>query len=201
MSHGLSEASIDTPMESTFEAISDLPQRFSALEAEVRKLQSQSPDPNSLNLLVFDGSRDKLLAAFVIATGAAACGMTVKMFFTFWATPALRKGGQIGRKSLVEWAFGWMLPASIHKTRLSKLDMGGLGRALMDREMNRKRIAGFQDLIQTAADLGVQISVCDMSMQLMGIRQEELIDYPGLGMCGVASFVDDAANANTTLFI
>ena len=155
-----------------------------------------------MNLLVFESHRDRLLAAFVMATGAAACGMQVSMFFTFWGTAALRKGGrQFGRKTLVERAFGWMLPACPRKTKLSHLDMCGLGRLLMSREMKKKNIADLNDLIETAGELGVVIRVCEMSMQLMGIRREELIDYPSLEYCGVAKFVDEAASANTTLFI
>ncbi|MCD0463733.1 DsrE/DsrF/DrsH-like family protein [Roseiconus lacunae] len=159
-------------------------------------------DPNALNLLVFDSGKDKLLAAFVMATGAAACGMKVSMFFTFWATAALRKGGsQASQKSMVEKAFGWMLPNSIHRTKLSKMDFCGLGRAMMAQEMKRKNIADLDQLIETAADLGVTIKVCEMSMQLMGLRREELIDYPGLDYCGVAKFTEQAALSNTTLFI
>lgn len=171
--------------------------RLAALEAKVAEL----PDPNRLNLLVFEGSRDRLLAAFVMATGAAACGAQVTMFFSFWATAVLRKGGQVGKKTLVERAFGWMLPANLGRTKLSHMDMGGLGRRLMQREMKSKNIADLDELIRVAADLGVSIRVCEMSMRLMGIRREELIDYPNLTFCGVANFVDDAAKANTTLFI
>lgn len=179
-----------------------LKERLGALEAKVSRSEGQIADVNQLNLLVFNGDRDKLLAAFVMGTGAAACGMNVKMFFTFWATAALRKGGpQFGKKSLVERAFGWMLPGSMQQTKLSQMDMGGMGRMLMAREMKKKNVADLNELVATAADLGVEISVCEMSMQLMGIRREELIDYPGLSYCGVAKFVDDAAKANTTLFI
>jgi len=175
------------------------------LQKRIKQLEKQSaiaPDPNCLNLLVFEAHRDRLLAAFVMATGAAACGMEVNMFFTFWATSALKQGGpQLGKKSLVERAFGWMLPSSSQGTKLSQMDMCGIGRVLMDREMKKKNIADLDVLIKTAADLGVKISVCEMSMQLMGIRREELIDYPGIEFCGVAKFVEEAATANTTLFI
>jgi len=151
--------------------------RVEALE----KKAAEAPDPTAMNLLVFDGSRDRLLAAFVMATGAAACGFNVRMFFTFWGTAALKKSGpQIGKKTLVERAFGWMLPCGVGATRLSKMDMCGIGRALMDREMRNKNVANLEQLIKTAAELQVRISVCEMSMQLMGIRREELIDYPEL---------------------
>jgi peroxiredoxin family protein len=179
--------------------LGELEQRLAALEGKAAKPVG---DPNRLNLLVFEAHRDRMLAAFVMATGAAACGMEVSMFFTFWGTAALRKGGpQIGKKSLVERAFGWMLPGSPRHTKLSQMDMCGLGRALMSREMKRKNIADLDALIETASELGVTIRVCEMSMQLMGIRREELIDYPGIEYCGVAKFVDEAATANTTLFI
>lgn len=176
-----------------------LQERISALEEQQ---SPQAPDCNKMNLLVFDSSRDRLLAAFVMATGAAACGMDVSMFFTFWATAAMRKGcGQFGRKTLVERAFGWMLPGSLSRTRLSQMDMCGMGRFLMGREMKKKNVADLDQLLDTAGDLGVRICVCEMSMRLMGIRREELIDYPQLEYCGVAKFVEQASHSNTTLFI
>jgi peroxiredoxin family protein len=179
--------------------IAEIEQRLTQLEQFSRQPR---PDTNSLNLLVFEGTRDRLLAAFVMATGAAACGMKVTMFFTFWGTAALRKE-RVARqqKSWIERALGWMLPSSFRSTKLSQLDMCGLGRLLISREMRKKNIADLPELLKVAADLGVTIRVCEMSMKLMGIHREELLDYPGLEFCGVASFVEDAATANTTLFI
>ncbi|PNY35419.1 hypothetical protein C2E31_18095 [Rhodopirellula baltica] len=128
--------------------------------------------------------------------------MDVRMFFTFWATPALRRGGMsAGKKSVIEKAFGWMLPASAKRTKLSQMDFAGIGRAMMQREMRRKNVADLETLIGTAGDLGVKIQVCEMSMRLMGIDRAELIDYPDMDYCGVATFVSQAAQANTTLFI
>lgn len=181
------------------QTLSDLEQRIAALESQAARGHA---DPNRLNLLVFESHRDRLLAAFVIATGAAACGMEVTMFFTFWGTSALRKSGHTAHdKSFVERAFGWMLPKSARHTPLSRMDMLGLGRRLMSREMKKKNIADLDQLIQTAAELGVTLRVCEMSMQLMGIRREELIDYPGLELCGIATFTDEVASSNSTLFI
>lgn len=182
----------------SLELIESLTRRIEALE----KTAANAPDANAINLLVFEGSRDRLLAAFVMATGAAACGFRVQMFFTFWGTAALKKTGpQFGKKTLVERAFGWMLPCGVRSTKLSHMDMFGIGRALMNREMKKKNVADLDELISTAADLGVKISVCEMSMKLMGIRREELIDYPDLSYCGVATFADLAGRANTTMFI
>ncbi|MCA9043860.1 MAG: DsrE/DsrF/DrsH-like family protein [Planctomycetaceae bacterium] len=181
------------------------PAEIQELQARMEKLEARlndAPDPNTMNLLVFDASRDRLLAAFVMANGAAACGMNVSMFFTFWGTAALKKDAAQSRgKSWVEWAFGWMLPRGAGRTALSQMDMCGLGRMLMQSEMKKKNIADLDQLIPTAAELGVKIRVCEMSMQLMGIRREELIDYPGLDYCGVATFADLTSKANTTLFI
>lgn len=180
----------------------ELINRIDTLQNRIDELEEQTPDSNSMNLMVFDSHRDRLLAAFVMATGAAACGMNVRMFFTFWGTAALKNGGPQSRgKSLVEWAFGWMLPSAAGNTKLSQMDMLGVGRRLMQSEMARKNIADIDELMETASDLGVKISVCEMSMKLMGIQREELIDYPNLEFCGAAQFVDYAARANTTLVL
>jgi peroxiredoxin family protein len=151
-------------------------------------------------LLVFSGELDRLLAAFTVATGAAACGMPVSMFFTFWGAAALKKSGpQTAGKSLVERMFGWMLPGGLQRRRLSRLDMGGAGRALLGREMQRKQMPDLAALIALAAESGVRLYVCDSTLHLMGIRPEELIDYPGRQLCGVAQFVDLAATSRTSL--
>lgn len=173
------------------------------LEARIATLEAKHVEnSNGISLLVFSGERDKLLAAFVMATGAAASGMRVSMFFTFWGTAGLKSSkAQIGKKSLVERAFGWMLPGGVSQTKLSRMDMFGVGRKLMSVEMKKKGVADLPQLIELAAELGVELRVCEMSMQLMGITAEELIDYPNLTFCGVSSFVDQAADSNTTLFI
>ena len=176
--------------------LSQLESRIAALEASAAKTT------NTFNMLVFSGERDKLLAAFVMATGAAASGMDVRMFFTFWGTAALKKSkAQVGQKTLVERAFGWMLPGGVSQTKLSKMDMAGIGRQLMSSEMKKKGVANLPQLIDLAAELNVKIQVCEMSMELMGIRAEELIEYPQLEYCGVATFVDHSTEANTTLFV
>lgn len=180
--------------------VTQLESRLAELENRVAGVGQA--DSNKVNLLVFSGDRDKLLAAFVMATGAAASGMQVNMFFTFWATACLKKSSaQVGNKSFVERAFGWMLPGGVKQTKLSNMDMMGMGRFLMSAEMKKKGVADLPQLIDLARDLGVEIQVCEMSMRLMGIREEELIDYPNVEYCGVATFMDEASRANTTLFI
>ena len=200
------------------ESLAELQRRVEALEADFArgsqgeslqnlsvpgiKAVSGTGQDERLTLLVFSGELDRLLAAFVLATGAAACGTKVSMFFTFWATAALKKSGRQARgKSVVERMFGWMLPGGLNRRKLSHLDMLGAGRWMMCREMANKNIASLPEMIAVADELGVEISLCDMSMSLMGIRDEELIDYSHFQKCGVASFLDLAASSKTTLFI
>ena len=178
---------------------------FSSLESRIKNLEervSSAPDPNQINLLVFSGERDKLLAAFNMATGAAACGYETTMFFTFWATPALRNPDATGgKKTLIEKMFGWMLPSSISSTPLSHMDFAGVGRKMMTNQMKKKGIADLQDLLDLAGELGVRVLVCDVSMKLMGITTDELIEYPNLEYCGVATFLELSSRANTTIFV
>lgn len=181
-----------------WESFSQLEKRLKDLE----RLTASAADTNQLNMLVFSNSRDRLLVSFMMANTAASLGMEVSMFFAFWGTSVLKKGGaQIGKKSLVERAFGWMLPNGVRRTKLSQMDMCGMGRLLMSREMKRKNVADLDELLAVAGELGVRISACEMSMNLMGIRREELIDYPNLSFCGATSFIEATTKANTTLIV
>jgi peroxiredoxin family protein len=155
-----------------------------------------------LCLIVFSGEMDKLLAAFVLATGAAASGMSVSMFFTFWGTAALKKGRfQIKGKPWMERMFGWMTPSGLQNVPLSQLNMCGIGRWLIRREMKHKKVPDLPQLMEMAGELGVEILICEMSMSLMGIRLEELIDYPNRKIVGVAYCLNACGEARTTLFI
>ncbi len=190
------ESSVATGV--TSDALAD---RITKLEQRLSQLEERISS-DRLTLVVFSGELDRLLASFVIANGAAACGMQVTMFFTFWGAASLKKNGRQGRgKTAVERMFGWMLRGGVRRCKLSRLDMLGLGRRIMRREMARKNVADLPELIETAADLGVQIRVCEMSLSLMGIRREELIDYPHMEFCGVAGMLDHAGDSNATLFI
>lgn len=185
------------PTPSPLSAQKDLATRVAELEARLARM----PDPDAMTLLVFSGDLDKLLAAFTIANGAAATGMQVRMFFTFWGAAALKSRTLLAGKSLVERAFGLMLPGGLEHRALSKLDMLGIGRRLMAREMRRKNVADLPELIAQAASLGVEIYLCEMSMELMGILPAELVDYPNVQFCGAVKFADLAASGNTSFFI
>ena len=156
--------------------------------------------PNGKTIIVFDGDMDKVLASFVIANGALAMGRPVTMFFTFWGLNALRKSEKVPlKKSATEKMFGAMLPRGSAKLKLSKMNMAGLGTAMMKRIMNDKNIDSLEEMMKKAMDNGVKIIACSMSMDVMGIRPEELID--GVEIGGVGTYLGDAEESNVNLFI
>nr|MCR5102152.1 DsrE/DsrF/DrsH-like family protein [Butyrivibrio sp.] len=146
------------------------------------------------------GDMDKVLASFVIANGALAMGRNVTMFFTFWGLTALRKEQKITvPKSFIEKMFGAMLPRGSKKLKLSKMNMAGMGTKMMRGIMKDKNIDSLEDMMKKAMDNGVKIIACSMSMDVMGIKKEELID--GVEIGGVGTYLGDAENSNVNLFI
>ena len=163
---------------------------------------ANKPNGNGLSMVIFSGDMDKVLAAFIIAIGASAIDMPVSMFFTFWGLNVLRSDlpAQLkSSKSLVEKMFGRMMPRGASKLHLSKMDMGGMGTLLMKREMKKKKVSDLPTLLKEARELGVKLVACEMSMDIMGIKIEELI--PGIERVGVAIFIDSAKDSKMTLFI
>lgn len=156
--------------------------------------------PDGKTMIVFSGDFDKVLASFIIANGAAAMGRPVTMFFTFWGLSALRKQNPPSvRKNFMEKMFGFMLPKGSTKLGLSKMNMGGLGTAMMKKIMRDKNVNSLEDLIKSAMQNGVKIMACTMSMDVMGITKEELID--GIEYVGVGTYLGDAEESNVNLFI
>ena len=151
-------------------------------------------------MIMFSGDLDKAMAGLIIANGAAAMGDEVTMFFTFWGLNILRKAQKIKvRKSFMEKMFGFMMPRGADKLGLSKMNMGGMGTLMMKGIMRKKRVSSLPELIKSAQDLGVKFIACTMSMDVMGIKQEELID--GVEFAGVATYLGEADEANVNLFI
>jgi len=171
--------------------------------AEIKdKLNSAPGMENKLSMIVFSGDLDKHLASLIIATGAAAMGMKVVLFYTFWGTAALRDPAKkVGGKTFMGRMFGFMLPKGRNKLKLSQMHMAGMGTAMLKGLMKQKNVASLDQLFEVAAALGVQINICEMSMDLMGMKKEEMIDYPGLKVCGVATFLADAKESAVQLFI
>ena len=153
-----------------------------------------------MTLIMFSNDMDKAMAAFILATGAASAGMNVTMYFTFWGLALLRKRNYFRRgKTLVERMFGWMLPEGPEGTRLSKMNFLGAGTSLMKSVMRKKKIPRLKDLVNMASSLDVKIVACTTSMEIMGIKTEELIDNIEVG--GVATYLGDARESAVNLFI
>ncbi len=156
--------------------------------------------PKGKTIIVFDGDMDKVLASFVIANGALAMGRPVTMFFTFWGLTALRKTKKVKtKKNFIEKMFGMMLPRGAKKLKLSKMNMGGIGSKMMKNIMKDKNIDSLEEMMQKAMDNGVKIIACSMSMDVMGIKPEELID--GVEIGGVGTYLGDAEESDVNLFI
>lgn len=155
---------------------------------------------SSKTIIMFSGDLDKAMAGLIIANGAAAMGDDVTIFFTFWGLNILRKAQKIAvRKSFMEKMFGWMMPRGADKLGLSKMNFGGMGAAMMKSIMRKKNVNTLPLLIRNAQDMGVKFIVCTMSMDVMGIKEEELID--GVEYAGVATYLGEADQSNVNLFI
>jgi len=181
--------------------LEELEAQFTELKGQLESLQKKTPE-NKLSIIMFSGDLDKALASLIIATGATAMGVDVVMFFTFWGTALMRdKGKKVGGKDMMGKMFGTMLPKGTGDLKLSKMNMGGMGTAMMKSLMKKKNVASLEELLALAGELGVKIFICEMSMDLMGFKREEMIDYPGLDYAGVATFLDEAIDSKMQLFI
>jgi peroxiredoxin family protein len=154
---------------------------------------------NRVTLVVFSGDFDRQLASLVIATGAAAMGMEVSIFYTFWGLSALKRGTQLGGKTLKEKMFAVMTPDRIDKLPVSKMNFAGVGRAMLMSMMRDKDVTSIDELFGMAREMNVKMIACTLSMDVMGITKEELIDGVALG--GVATFLGDAARSKVAMFI
>ena len=151
-------------------------------------------------MVVFSGDLDKAIAAFIIANGAASMGHKVTMFFTFWGLNILRKSEQVNvKKNLIERMFGFMMPRGAGKLTLSQMHMAGMGTAMIKSIMRKKNVNSLPELVQSALDNGVKLLGCQMTMDLMGIKKEELLD--GVEIAGVATMVHSSDESNATIFI
>lgn len=169
-------------------------------EEKSNNVGTQAELPQGKTMIVFSGDLDKVLASFIIANGAAAMGRPVTMFFTFWGLNALRKSEkQKVKKPLLDGMFGMMMPRGTSRLKLSNMNMGGMGTKMMKKVMNDKNVDSLEDLMKKAMENGVKLVACTMSMDVMGITKEELID--GVELAGVAAYLGDAEQSNVNLFI
>ncbi len=151
-------------------------------------------------MVIFSGDLDKALAGCIIANGVIASGHQASMFFTFWGLNLLRKNEPVKvKKNLVERMFGWMMPRGTQKAKLSQMHLAGMGTAMIKGIMKKKNVDSLPAMLQMAIDNGVRIQACQMSMDLMGIKREELID--GIEVVGVATMLAASDDSNGVIFI
>ena len=166
---------------------------------DARLQQAGASENNRASLLVFSGDMDRLFAAFTVALASAASGLEVSMYFTFWGLTALRKRKTFAGKTLGEKMVAMMLPAGPASVGTSQMHMGGIGPRFFKHLMKRRNVETLPNMIEIAREMGVKMIACEMSMNVMGITREELID--GLSYGGAATYVADAAGAKVTLFV
>lgn len=155
----------------------------------------------SVTIVIFSGELDKAIAAYVIATAAASMGMGVNMFFTFWGMNIIKKqGGLIKGRHWMQKMLNVMNYGHARKLALSKMNMLGMGPAMLKTMMSQKRVPTLHEFIRTAASLGVKMYACEMSMSVMGLKKEDFIDECA-GIIGAVSYLADAKESNVNLFI
>mgnify|MGYP000001292127 FL=1 len=178
------------------------------IEADVTKDGSQSAlapcsscvQEQSISIVLFSNDLDKALAAMILANGFAAAGVKVNVFFTFWGLSVLRKNpAPYVKKNFISKLFGWMLPKGARKLAMSKMDMMGMGTAMMRNVMKKQNVLTLPELIKNARDAGVRFIACDMAMGIMGITREELVEVDEVA--GVATFAELAKHGQNALFI
>lgn len=177
---------------------SALEERLAQLESRIEELEERMPK-DKVTMVVFSGEMDRVFASFIIATGAAAMGQEVSMFFTFWGLNALRQQRIIDGKSLPEKMLSLMTPASTESMGVSHLNFFGVGAKLMRRMMAEKNVESVEGLIELCEQMGVRMVSCEMSRDVLGINPSEMRD--GIETGGVATYLADALESRVTLFI
>lgn len=178
--------------------INELLERLSTVEQRVETLEESQPE-DMVALIVFSGELDRVLAAFVIATGAAALGQEVSMFFTFWGLGVLKKESNLAGKGLFEKMMAVMSPSNSTELPVSKMNYFGVGAKMLRQMMKDNNVSSLEEMIDMAKEMGVKMLACEMSKDVMGIQDDELMD--GLEPAGVASFLGESLRSRTNLFI
>ncbi len=163
--------------------------------------QLQETKPDKVTIVLLSGEMDKVMAAFIIATGAAAMGMQVTMFFTFWGLNVIRKeGATSAAKDFLRKAFGWLNKGGAKNLPLSRFHFGGLGSIMMKKVMKDNRMPSVPELLETAQDLGVKMIACTTTLGLLGISKDTLIE--GIDeLAGVSTYLVEAKDGAVNLFI
>jgi len=192
----MSVGDVTTPSERV--DMKEVMERLAAVEQRVENLEESQPD-DMVALIVFSGDLDRVLAAFVIATGAAALGQEVSMFFTFWGLGVLKKESNLAGKGLFEKMMSIMSPSNSTQLPVSKMNYFGVGAKMLRQMMKDNNVSSLEEMIDMAREMGVKMLACEMSKDVMGIRDEELMD--GFEPAGVAAFLGESLRSRTNLFI
>jgi len=170
------------------------------LDKAVQVTNNPQATKNKVSMVVFSGDMDKVMAAYIIATGAAASGMEVTMFFTFWGLKAIQKPGVLTGKGLFGRMLGIMNRGGLDAIGPSRLNMGGMGRWMFKLMMKQKGVSSLPELYEMAVDLGVKMMPCQMSMDVMEYDPKNFQDNVTAPV-GVATFLEEARESKVTLFI
>ena len=188
--------------ESTGNSLLNIEQKDKKIIATIQKgsnITNKAQNLNSQTIVVFSDDLDKALASFIIANGAKAAGVDVTMFFTFWGLNILKKQNIKTKKTFIDAMFDFMMPKGADKLTLSKMNMLGIGSLMMKKIMKNKNILTLSELIKQAQKNNIKFIACNMSMDVMGIQEEELIE--GVKIGGVAKYITESQKANSNLFI
>jgi peroxiredoxin family protein len=175
----------------------NLTNRLTQLEEELREIKTRVPD-NKVSIILLSSDFDKAMAAFMMANGAAAMGMEVSMFFTFWGCSVIKKGRKLKGKKFSHKLINLMLPGSSRDLAPSKMAFGGIGRKFFN-YMMAGEMASLEEQIEIAKECGITFQICAPSLGLMGFDNDEWV-VP-VDVCGVAAMYDTALNARTAYFI
>lgn len=173
--------------------------RLNHLEQEFEHLRVSTPDANKITLLVFSGDLDKALAGLTIAMTAASMDMDVTLFFTFWGINVLKQKRVYSGKNIKEKMIDFMTPTGAGHMGVSKMNMMGMGSLMLQQMMKDRHVVTAAELLDLAKENGVKIVACSMTMQVMGLKEEELTD--GIEIGGAATYLTDASHSGCTLFI
>lgn len=186
--------------ENTTATLEQLQKDLEKLQKKVNKMEKNRKDQFALAMV--SGDMDKILAGMIISLAAAAMDTKVKIFFSFWALAALRDSKKKPKgKDFISKMFGVMLPKNKNSLPLSNMNMMGMGPQMIKMIMKKKNVMSLDEMFDQAGKLGIEITICEMSMELMGFKKEEFMDYPHLSYAGAATFVADAGESAFQLFI
>ena len=170
-------------------SVEELARRVDDLTVQIAELKAQMPE-DRVTLGLLSGDFDKTMAAFIIALGCRVYDIEVDMFVTFWGTAAFRDKKKKVDKGALDKMFGMMLPHGSTQLPMSKLQMMGIGPKMIRKVMADRGATSLEDLIRQAGEMGVRVHICTMTMGIMGFKEEEMADYPGMDYVGVGQFVD-----------